>query len=198
MLVRDSRSESPAGGSSIAARESRPELTAQLSAEEFRRWYWTKLDLTHFVRSLAPPTSGGKQLNAAALDGTEFAASTARPTRARQLSGALSPETLIPRGQRCSQAVRAWFIEQVGTGFRFDAPLWEFFRVADGTATLGDALAHWHATRGSAATEIGPQFEYNRFTHHWYTKNPGGPGISYLAPGGPIAPARWTGGKRSS
>lgn len=136
------------------------------------------MELLHVARSLALPTTGGKQLLteriAAALDGTEFVEPAPRQARAKQLSGQLSAETVIPRGQRCSQVVRAWFTEQVGPGFHFDEPLREFFRTTDGTDTLASALAHWHATRHTAPKRIGPQFEYNRFTRDWYIKNPGG------------------------
>lgn len=160
------------------AEKSRPPLTAELSAPEFRRWYWLKTELVDFARLLSLRSTGGKQLLteriAAALAGAEFTEPTARPAPPSQLSGELSAATVIPVGQRCSQVVRTWFTAQVGAGFRFDEPMREYFRQADGTATLGDALAHWHRSRGTRPAEIGAQFAFNRFARSWHAKNPGG------------------------
>lgn len=43
---------------------------------------------------------------------------------------------IAPQGQRCSQAVRAWFVEQVGGSFSFDGEMRAFFAGTDGTQTL--------------------------------------------------------------
>jgi hypothetical protein len=92
----------------------------------------------------------------------------------QQLAGSLHCRTIVPAGQRCSQVLRAWFQEEVGPGFRFDAPMREFFNAADGTTTLGDALAHWHSSRHDAPREISGQFEFNRFTRRWHREHPDG------------------------
>lgn len=157
----------------------RPALTADLAAEEFQRWYWLKDELAAFARVLGIRATGGKELLAARivakLSHQEFLEPDA-PQRggAAQLSSRLSPETVIPAGQRCSQVVRAWMTEQVGEGFRFDAAMRKFFAESDGTRTMKDALDHWHATRGREANEIGAQFEYNRFTRAWCGEHPDG------------------------
>ena len=41
--------------------EQRPELSADMSAEEFERWYWMKAELTQFASKLGLRSSGGKQ-----------------------------------------------------------------------------------------------------------------------------------------
>lgn len=157
----------------------RPPLTAALTGAELRRWYWTKEELAALARSLRLRTTGGKRVLtdrvAAALDGVPFVEPDA-PTRTAStpLSGPLTASTVIPAGQRCSQAVRAWFIEQVGSGFGFDAPMREFFAGTDGTDTLQDALDHYRATRSRGRGPIGAQFEYNRFTRDWHDRHPGG------------------------
>ena len=76
------------------------------------------------------------------LDGSEFIEpAPARRTSGRQLGGDLTESTVIPPGQRCSQVLRAWFVDQVGQQFHFDAAMREFIGSADGTTTLGDALS---------------------------------------------------------
>lgn len=157
----------------------RPSLTAALTGAEFARWYWRKDELTDFARTLGIRATGGKDLLtariAAHLGGRDFTEPAApRRVGRAQLTHPVSGATVIPVGQRCSQVVRAWFIEQVGPSFRFDAAMREFFAHTDGTATLTDALAHYRATRDGDARPIGPQFEYNRFTRAWHAANPAG------------------------
>lgn len=157
----------------------RPEMFKDLSAAEFARWYWLKAELIDFARLLGISGAGGKQLIAAricaALDGEPFVEPVlAPPVRTTQLRAPLGAATVIPPGQRCSQVVRAWFIDQVGPGFHFDAAMRDYFADADGTQTMNDALEYWRASRGAPKQEISSQFEYNRFTRAWHRENPAG------------------------
>lgn len=157
----------------------RPMLERSMSSHEFERWYWLKAELETFARSLGVRATGSKQTITAritaALNG-EPASPEASPRRApgAQLTGRLTEATVIPPGQRCSQTLRAWFTDRIGADFRFDQPMRAFIASADGTATLGDALAVWHATRARRPDDIGEQFEFNRFTRHWYEQQPDG------------------------
>lgn len=143
------------------------------------RWYWLKVELTDFARRLEISATGSKELLTqrivAKLDDKPFM-EPQRTSRAggRQLNGPLTPATVIPVGQRCSQVVRTWFIEQVGASFGFDAEMRAFFASTDGTQTMQDALDHYLATRGQGAKPIDAQFEYNRFTRAWHEANPAG------------------------
>ncbi|MEV4095197.1 DUF6434 domain-containing protein [Streptosporangium saharense] len=164
----------------------RPALSPELTAEEFRRWYWLKEELAGFARELGIRATGGKDLLAArisaALDGHAFSEPVpVRRAGARQLAGPLDGDTVVPPGQRCGQAVRAWFVGQVGEGFHFDAEMRAFFAGADGTRTLRDALDHWHSTRGGGERGIDSQFEYNRFTRSWHRDHPEGTREELLA-----------------
>lgn len=158
--------------------EQRPLLTPGLSGAEFRRWYWTKAELVVFARALGVQTSGGKeQLTdrlADRLDGRVGGSEPEQRSATPQLTGEVGAETVIPHGQRCSQLLRRFFQSAVGPSFRFDAAMREFVSTANGAATLGDAVEHWHRTRQDADREIGRQFELNRFTRQWWLENPGG------------------------
>lgn len=164
----------------------RPPLALALPAAEFTRWYWRKDELVDFARTLGIATSGAKELLAqriaATLDGSEFIEPTpGRRNGGRQLGGDLTEATMIPPGQRCSQVLRAWFVKHAGPQFHFDAAMREFIGSADGTTTLGDALAHWRTTRDGGPREIDAQFEYNRFTREWHRANPTGSREQLLA-----------------
>ena len=157
----------------------RPALSRNLTGAELRRWYWLKDELVRFARTLGIRTTGSKDVLidrvAAFLDGPAYTEHEPFPRRAaQQLTGPLTPETIIPQGQRCSQVVRGWLAEQVGPTFHFDAAMRDFFARADGTQTMQDSLEHWYATRGTPAREMGAQFEFNRFTRSWFLENPDG------------------------
>ena len=159
-----------------------------LTGGEFARWYWLKSELIAFARTLGVASGGSKdELTArlaAVLDGHPPPARRGRPTAkpGQQLCGDLSPDTIIPPGQRSSQELRAWFLSQVGPSFRFDRRMREFVNAADGTTTLGDAVHHWKTfTRNDAVTDIDPQFELNRFTRAWHASHPTGTRVEFLA-----------------
>ena len=158
----------------------RPRLTPRLTGAELQRWYWLKDELIDFARSLGLRTNGGKDLLTARivahLEGVvEREPVTTRSPAGKQLQPPLFADTVIPPGQRCSQVVRAWFAEQLGADFRFDAHMRGFFADADGTHTLQNALDHWQHTRGDGEQHIDSQFEYNRFSRAWHRENPEGP-----------------------
>lgn len=166
--------------------ETRPALDPAMMGAELDRWYWLRAELVAFARVLGVPTGGGKvdvqRRVAAHLDGRpEPAPVRSRPRASAQLTGPLDATTVVPRGQRCSQPVRAWLAAQVGAGFRFDETMRSWFAEADGTTTLGDAVAHWHATRDDGPKPIAPQFEYNRFTRQWRADHPDGSRADLLA-----------------
>lgn len=156
----------------------RPELSPSLPSGELRRWYWTLAELERLARDLGVPRGGGKQALterlAGALDGEQPPAPAPRAPAGRQLQGPLTAATVIPQGQRCSQTLREFFRHQVGPGFTFDAVMREFVATGAGR-TLGDAVAHWHATRTEAARPkpIAPQFELNTFLRRWRAARPG-------------------------
>lgn len=164
--------------------EQRPLLAEALSGAELRRWYWTKAELVAFARALGVRTSGSKEQVtdrlADRLDGRGERSEPERRPAAPQLSGPVSAETVIPPGQRCSQLLRAFFESAIGASFRFDGAMRDFVSAADGAATLGDAVEHWHRTRHESR-EIGWQFELNRFTRQWYLEHPRGTALQLRA-----------------
>lgn len=162
---------------------SRPALSTHLTESEFRRWYWLQAELAVFARELGVAAGGPK-----ATLGDRIAARLGKrewlePQQARFDGGALreplSDASVISAGQRSSQQLRAYFSERIGTGFRFDGAMRSF--IATGGVTLGQAVQHWHDTRGSVGLPIDPQFELNRFTRAWHAGNPGGSREELLA-----------------
>lgn len=143
------------------------------------RWYWLKAELEDFARVLEVRATGSKDVLAAriaaVLAGRPFEEpKPERRPRGQQLVAPLSPSTPIPVGQRSSQVVRAWMLEQIGASFHFDAEMRAFFANTDGTQTMQDAVDYFHASRDQGSRTIDDQFEYNRFTRAWHEKHPAG------------------------
>jgi hypothetical protein len=162
----------------------RPPLSTGLSGAELLRWYWLKSELVVLARQLRVSSAGGKaELTTrlvAVLDGRPLPAAARRQRRpGARLTGPLSRDTLIPVGQRSDQVLRAWLVEQIGPGFRFDRPMRTF--IADGGRTLGAAVDHWYDTRHRGPQEIEPQFELNRFGRDWRAAHPGSTHTDMLA-----------------
>lgn len=154
----------------------RPLLSPDLSGSELLRWYWLKSELVGLARQLGVSAAGAKaELTArlvAVLDGQPVPTAVSGPASSgAQLTGPFRRDTLIPAGQRSGQALRAWFVEQIGPGFRFDGPMRAF--IFTGGRTLGEAVDHWYATRNRGPQEIEPQFELNRFGRAWRAEHPG-------------------------
>ena len=165
--------------------ESRPALDEQLSGLELLRWYWLRSELSAFARSLGVPANGGKQeLTARIVAHLDHSAlpppAPRRPPEPPALPEPLTPTTLLPVGQRCTQQLRRYFTAALGPSFSFDAAMRDFISTGAGQ-TLGAAAAHWDATRSNPASEIGSQFELNTFIRDWHHHHPEGSRAQALA-----------------
>ncbi|MDQ1246560.1 MAG: hypothetical protein QG597_928 [Actinomycetota bacterium] len=151
----------------------RPLPTEVRDEAEFRRWYWTVAELRGMARGLQVSTSGTKSLLteriAARLAGREMPVDS--PSRRTRMATPLTGNSVIPAGVVLDRHLREWFQHTIGPGFRSDHHLRSFLQENPG-ATLGDAVAHWHATRDAAPPAIGAQFEYNRFVRRWRHEHP--------------------------
>ena len=72
-----------------------------------------------------------------------------------------SHSTIIGRGWRCTNALRAFFVAELGKRFRFNGALRDFIH-ANAGKTLADALVIYRSSSNQPTSEIGAQFEYNR------------------------------------
>jgi SAP domain-containing new25/Domain of unknown function (DUF6434) len=158
----------------------RPLLSTSLSSEEFLRWYWLKSELVAFAR-LENLGSGGDKpaltrrimLFLDRADTTEESNRAVRTTVSKRFVEPLTLDTMLGPRQAASQQLRAFFVEVIGPRFSYDIHM-RTFLVSDRDKTLGDAVAHWYATRGATKPETLPQLELLRFTTAWHLRNPQG------------------------
>ena len=159
----------------------RPALDPQLSAEPFLRYYWLKNELAAFCRSCGLPASGSKQvLTTRIAKYLETGAKAVDPALAHkkkapqgQMPSTFTRTTVIGPGWRCSQALRAFFEQESGRSFHFNATMREFIHNGQGK-TLQEAILAWEKSQRSAdKKEIAPQFEYNQHIRDYLEANPG-------------------------
>ena len=152
-------------------------LTEELAEAEFVRWYWTLAELQAFARSVGVRATGRKlevsARIAAHLGGRSQPRATPRPKATPQLTGELCADTVIPHGQKSTRHLREFFEAEIGPSFRFDGHMRPFLADPNG-ATLGDAIDHWHATRGVPLPRQSSSLEFNAFTKEWHRHHPAG------------------------
>jgi SAP domain-containing new25/Domain of unknown function (DUF6434) len=160
----------------------RPPLSPSLDATEFRRWYWLKQELVDFAKQEGLSASGDKPnlanriaLFLGGVNPQVAGASTkvVRQTVSKRLSEPLTLETALGPKQASSQQLREFFVEAIGPRFSYDIHM-RTFLASNETKTLGEAVAHWHATRNTAKPETLPQLELVRFTKAWHRAHPAG------------------------
>jgi hypothetical protein len=173
------------------AKEFRPELTRELSVEEFRRWRWRKDQLQAFCRSSGMVCGGSKgeilqRIETWLLQGGPPSGQVKQPRRGQPKSGqsgsvargagemptSFSDQTKIGRGWRCTALLRAYFVERLGKSFRFNEPLRRFLREGVGRS-LGEAVEVYRRAMRGPKLPIGRQFEYNQHVRRYHQEHPG-------------------------
>ncbi|GAB5536780.1 MAG: DUF6434 domain-containing protein [Rubricoccaceae bacterium] len=154
----------------------RPVLDLDLSADDFLDYYWLKAELVAFCRESALPVSGAKtelveRIAAFLRDGTVLRPSPARRVHAEPMPDTLSLDTVIGRGWTCGQRLRAFFVSEVGSSFRFNQALIHFIREGEGR-TLEEAVDAWRASKAAGPRKIPRQLEYNRHTRAYMEAHP--------------------------
>ncbi|EML9731675.1 TPA: SAP domain-containing protein [Bacillus cereus] len=156
----------------------RPPLTKSISLEDFQNYYWLKAELQTFCREHGLPASGSKTEITERISHYLTTGKVLKNSSVQKVSKAplsykdLSLQTIITKNHRCSEDVRAFFKEKIGTNFRFTVALQKFFKENVGK-TYEDAITFWYEENErkkdpTYKTTISAQFEYNRFTRDFF------------------------------
>jgi hypothetical protein len=155
----------------------RPELKPNLAADEFIAFYWLKSELSAFCRTVGLVTTGSKQdLTQRIYDYLQIGKKPLTPPKPRpktKMPQALSRDTVIAAGWRCSQDLRHFFEAEIGPQFHFNGTMRRFILQDGIDKTLQDAITIWHEEQAKPAEEkvIDGQFEYNRFIRAFFAEN---------------------------
>lgn len=156
----------------------RPELNKNLNSKTFLSYYYLKEELAAFCRRSGLPSSGGK------IELTERIASfldTGRIPAVRTVSrkkaavDRITPDMEIEPDFVCSEQHRAFFREQIGTGFSFNVAFQKWLKGNTGKtyAQAVEAYALILEDRKKKKPVIDKQFEYNTYIRDFFADNAG-------------------------
>lgn len=163
---------------------SKPTLDKDISLEDFNDFYWLKEELTTFCKAVGIQSSGSKMeltqkiqyyLSTGETPPTPKKENTAK-SKFDWNNEPLSNDTIITDNYKNTENVRAFFVEQIGPHFSFNVAFMDWMKQNQGK-TLNDAVQEWERIRAikkdkNHKTEIGVQFEYNRYMRAFLSDNP--------------------------
>ncbi len=156
----------------------RPELSADMSADTFRQYYYLKEELAGFCRNNGLQASGSKQelteRIAYFLKTGKKSSAAPRPRKAAKI-GDITDDTPIEENIVCSEKHRAYFRERIGKSFSFNVAFQKWLKSNAGK-TYADAVKAYHAIleeKKKGKTAIDKQFEYNTYIRDFFADNQG-------------------------
>lgn len=151
-------------------------LNKNLSSDEFREYYFLKEDLVDFCRSEGLKVSGNKKDleeriiyyldNDKSLDNTETALK-------RNKHVDISMDTVIGENFVCSQEVRTFFQNKIGSNFKFKVGFQKWLK-SNPDKTFADAIMAYEEitnTLKNSDTTIDSQFQYNTYIRDFFYSN---------------------------
>lgn len=163
---------------------SKPPLDHNTTIEDFNDFYWLKKELIDFCKEIGISYSGGKiQIANRIRHYLSTGEIITKEKNKRNIKSKfdwdkenLTRSTVITDNYRNGENVRKFFIQEIGTTFRFNIIFMKWMKENKGK-TLGDAVEEWKRINNlkkdkKYVSEIGPQFEYNRYMRAFLKDNP--------------------------
>ncbi|MCL2142671.1 MAG: SAP domain-containing protein [Methanomassiliicoccaceae archaeon] len=156
----------------------RPVLSNNTDPKIFGEYYYLKEELTAFCRSNGLQTTGSK---AELTERVRTFLSTGERTvikrtgRNASNTGAVTEGTVIGPGVVCSQRLRDFFLDKIGSSFKFNIEFLKWLR-SNPESTYSDAVTAYGEIleeRKGKRSIIGRQFEYNTYIREFFDENPG-------------------------
>ncbi len=162
----------------------RPILDKNISLEDFNDFYWLKTELVHFCRTMGISSTGGKIEISNRIRTFLSTGKIVKQVKNRHkvtskfdwANEVLTKETVITDSYKNGENVRKFFIQEIGSHFRFNVIFMKWIKENSGK-TLGDAIIEWKRIEAlkkdrNYVSEISPQFEYNRYIRAFLKDNP--------------------------
>ena len=152
-----------------------PKLTRNLKPEEFKEYYFLKEELKDFCRSEGLKVGGSKEdLEKRVVHylatGEELEERKVRQS-SKETVTEISLDSKLGENFKCSEDKRAFFEKEIGNGFKFKVKFQKWLK-ANPEKTYRDAVAAYHEIQNSdEKTEIGKQFQYNRYIRDFFKNN---------------------------
>lgn len=160
----------------------RPNLTKDISVDDFKNYYWLKEELQLFCKENNISAYGSKleiiERIELFLRTGEIKKPVKKKTIKRNKNETLTLDTVISENHRCTQNVR-FFFKTIIPNFHFSTYIQNYFKQNIGK-TYKDVVIAWNEEElnkkdKSYKREIGKQFEYNQFIRDFFAddKNKG-------------------------
>jgi hypothetical protein len=162
----------------------KPILNKEISLEDFNDFYWLKKELVHFCRTLGISSVGGKieisdRIRTYLSTGkiVKQVKNTHKTTSKFDWDNeVLTKNTMITDNYKNGANVRSFFIQEIGSHFRFNVIFMKWMKENIGK-TLDEAILEWKRIEElkkdrDFVSEINPQFEYNRYMRAFIEDNP--------------------------
>ena len=152
-----------------------PKLTRNLKPEEFKEYYFLKEELKDFCRSDGLKVGGSKEDLEKRVVHYLATGEELKEPKVRQSSKEtvteISLDSKLGENFKCSEDKRAFFENEIGSGFKFKVKFQKWLK-ANPEKTYRDAVAAYHEIQNSdEKTEIGKQFQYNRYIRDFFKNN---------------------------
>lgn len=159
----------------------RPDLTRNLTSEEFKEYYFLKEELKDFLRANGLKVSGSKNELEDRIIHFLDTGETSMPQKANTIikNSPIEEITLdskIGENFRCSEDKREFFKKEIGKSFKFKVKFQKWLK-ANPDKTYKDAIsAYFEIQNSKEKSEIDKQFQYNQYirdflkitvTKHW-------------------------------
>lgn len=155
----------------------RPNLTKDISVENFKDFYWLKEELQSFCRDNGLSATGSKIEISDRIETFLRTGQIKKPIRNSKVNKKIEQkvdlnfDTVITENHRCSQDVRAFF-KTVIPKFHFSTYIQNYFKNNIGK-TYRDVINSWYEEEErkkdpSYKKKIAPQFEYNQFIRDFF------------------------------
>ena len=158
-------------------KDRRPKLFPGMSVEDYKSYYWMKVDLAKFARQLGIPTHGYKPELSSRIERRLRGLPDSTAPRGKQAKGPRDSDRPLTRGTRVvnyksDEKTRGFFESQIGPHFHFTYDL-NRYRLARKGLTYGDLVDQWLAERerrqsGDYQAPISEHGKYNRFIRDFF------------------------------
>ena len=154
-----------------------PELTRDLSPEEFGEYYFLKEELKDFCCSEGLKVSGSKEdLEKRIVHYLKTGEKLSEDNVERKstlTSTEITLDSRLGENFKCSEDKREFFESHIGKGFKFKVKFQKWLK-ANPDKTYQDAIdAYFELQNSKQKTEIGKQFQYNQYIRDVFENNDG-------------------------
>jgi hypothetical protein len=161
----------------------KPKLTKDIDLESFKEFYWLKSELRVFCRKNGISGLGSKKDIENRIEAFIKTGIKSKPLIEKQ-GGDRDNKKLITLATpvvnyKNDAATREFFVEHIGSRFRFNAYLRAFNgKILKDNITYGDLVKGWLASetlkkKQGHQNKIDPQFEYNQFIRDFFKHEKG-------------------------